>query len=315
MSKLSIVKPSSAAEKSTRTTVDTLELTQSIVSALPLAPFQRPLRVNAKVLALAEEIRRDGVIPGILTIGSIGNQRYLVDGQHRIEAFKLAQIDSAYADVRTLFFGDMGEMGREFVRINSHLVTMRPDDIIRGLEASYEALRRLRQKVKFLGYDMIRRSEKAPLLSMSLALRMWRGATAETPVSGGASATELATTLTDDQADELSGFLNLCFEAWGRDQSYIRLWASLNLVLCAWLYRRTVLTQYSIKTPRLTREQFRKCLMALSADEHHLDWLVNRQIGIRNTGPAYNRIKSIFVARLADEFGKRPSLPQPEWAS
>lgn len=315
MSKLEIVKPSSAAEKSTRTTVDTIEITQKIVEALPLAPFQRPLRVNAKVQALAEEIRRDGVVPGVITIGVVGNQRYLVDGQHRIEAFKIAAIESAYVDARTLFFGDLGEMGLEFQRINSHLVVMRPDDHLRAMEASSDPLRLLRKRCPFIGYDMIRRSEKAPLLSMSLVLRVWRGATADTPVSGGASATELAHALTVDQADEIAGYLTTCMEAWGRDPQYARLWASLNLMLCAWLYRRMVLTQYSIKTPRITREQFRKCLMALSADDQHLDWLVNRQVGIRNTPPAYNRIKILFAARLAEEFGKRPSLPQPEWAS
>jgi hypothetical protein len=36
-----------------------------------LPAFQRPLRVNAKVLALVEEIRTEGgVIPGILTLGA-----------------------------------------------------------------------------------------------------------------------------------------------------------------------------------------------------------------------------------------------------
>jgi hypothetical protein len=315
MMKLSVVKPSSVAEKATRTTLDTLEITPAIVESWCRAGFQRPVRVNAKVHALAAEIRADGILPGIVTLGVIGSTRYLIDGQHRVEAFKISGLESAYADIRFFFCSDMAQMGDEFRRLNSRLVSMRPDDVLRSMEGSSEPLRLIRSRCKFVGYDMIRRGGNAPIVSMASALRAWRAATAEAPSAAGGAAADTASSLTVDEAERLADYLTLCMDAWGRDSQYQRLWTSLNLTLCAWLYRRLVMTQYSPKTPRLTKEQFRKCLMALSADDAHLDWLVNRNVGVRNNPPAYNRIKAIFAARLAVEFGKKPSLPQPEWAS
>ena len=314
MQKLSIVKPSSDAEKSTHTTLDTVELTPSIVKSWEKAIFQRPVRVNAKVQELANEIRVSGVLPGVLTIGVMGGKRYTIDGQHRIEAFLISGIEYAYADVRFFFCSSMADMGDEFRLLNSRLVSMRPDDILRALEGSSEALRLLRSKCRFIGYDMIRRNENSPILSMSLALRMWHGATCETPAAGGSGASTMAARLTSETVEQLSGFLLTCVDAWGRDAQYARLWSTLNLMICGWLYQRTVITQHSFKSTKLTREEFRKGLMALSADNHHLDYLVGRSVSIHNNAPTYKRIKAIFVKRLTAEMGSRPNLPQPEWA-
>lgn len=144
---LKIVKPATPAEKSTRSTVDTVELTPSLIDTWQVPGFQRPLRVNAKVLALVEEIKQaGGVVPGVLTLGVVGGIRYRLDGQHRLEAFKLSGLDLGYADVRTVFAADLAELGEEFVRLNSRLVTMRPDDILRGIEATYPALQLLRKR-------------------------------------------------------------------------------------------------------------------------------------------------------------------------
>jgi hypothetical protein len=82
-----------------------------------------------------------------------------------------------------------------------------------------------------------------------------------------------------------------------------------------WIYRRMVLDQYSPKTPRLTKDLFRKCLMSLSADENYLDWLVGRSLGERDRSPAYNRIKAAFAKRIEIETGKKPLMPSPAWSS
>ena len=50
----------------------------------------------------------------------------------------------------------MAEMGDAFVALNSRLVNMRPDDILRGLEGSIPALQEIRASCPFVGYDQIR---------------------------------------------------------------------------------------------------------------------------------------------------------------
>lgn len=312
---LKIVKPSSAAEKRTHSVLDTVEINHTYLCALQPPPFQRPLRVNDKVRAVADTIKRDGgVLPGVITIGVLANTKYILDGQHRIEAFKISGLKDGYAEVRMLFCETMGEMGEEFVNLNSRIANMRPDDILRGLEGSYPPLRLVREKCRFVGYDMIRKSENAPLVSMSAMLRMWNGSRAEVPSSGGISAQNLGIALTMEDAEQLIAFLNVCLDAWGREFEYFRMWGGLNLILCAWLYRRTVITQYSPRTPRLTRELFKKCLMSLSADANYLDWLLGRQLGERDRSPAYDRVRRIFAKRIESETGTKPGLPSPVWS-
>lgn len=315
-----ILKMPPKPQKVTRTSLDTLCITPEIAKGWLNPVFQRPLKVNEKVKALAETIKSTEVIPGILTIGVVERRngskvQYLLDGQHRREAFLLAEIPHAYVDVRFHYFDDESDMGEEFVNVNSSLVRLRPDDILRGLEASSEGLTLLRKRCPFVGYDMIRRSERAPLVSMSAALRCWYGGHPEVPTSSGHSASNLAKIITVDEAEEASTFLNLCMQAWGRDVEYARLWGALNTTLCVWLYRRTVLTQYSPKSAKLTRDMFKKCLMSLSTSEDYLSWLVGRQLGERERSPAYKRIKQLFAKRLEAETGKKPLLPSPPWAS
>ena len=314
--KLHIVKPSTEAQRSTQTALDTIEVTPDLVRAWKLPPFQRPLRVNDKVLQLAQQIKRDGgVIPGVVVLGVLNKERYLVDGQHRRESFLLSECLTGYVDIRVLYFDTMAEMGEEYVNLNSRLVTMRPDDVLRGMEEAFPAIGRIKEKCRFVGYDNIRRGEKSPVLSMSALLRCWSASATEVPRTAGGSALTLAQSLSADEADTCIEFLVLAFAAWGRDQTYARLWTNLNLTLCMWLYRRTVITPYSPNTPRLSKEQFRNCLMGLSADTTYPDWLVGRANAQRDSGPAYKRIKELFAKRIEIETGKKPRLPQPAWAS
>lgn len=311
-----IVKPSTEAEKTTRTTLDTWDVTPDRMKSWKLPPFQRPLRVNAKVETVAQEIKQnDGVIPGTLTIGYLDKVIYLVDGQHRREAFYLSECIVGYCDVRICHFDTMAEMGDEFVRLNSSLVTMRPDDILRGLEATYEPLVKIRKRCPFVGYDQIRRNEKAPMLSMSTALRCWIGSSTEMPRNGGQSAALIARTFSMDDADTLIGFLDCVFQAWGREAANARLWSGLNITLCMWLYRRLCITPWGPKTPKLTREMFTKCMMSVAAAEMYVDWLLGRQLCSRDVAPAYGRLKGIIAARLESELGKKALLPQPPWAT
>lgn len=316
MSNFKIIKPSTEAQKTTRTTLDTIEVTPTLVKSWKLPPFQRPLRINEKMTMLAEKIKNDeGVIPGVLTIGILGGERYIVDGQHRREAFLLSESIVGYCDVRILHFADMAEMGDEFVSLNSQIVKMRPDDILRGLEQSYEPLQKLRKRCSFVGYDQVRRGTHGPILSMSATLRCWSASAAEAPTASGSSAAQMARTLSDDEVSHLIHFLNAAVAAWGRDQENYRLWGNLNMSLCMWLYRRLVITPYSAKTQKITIEMFTKCLMSLSAASVYVDWLVGRNLAARDLAPAFGRIKGVFGGRLETETGKKQFLPQPGWAT
>ena len=311
-------KPTTKAEKATRTTLDTLELTPALVESWMLPAFQREKRVNERVRAIAEQIAEDdGVVPGVLTLGILDGKTYLIDGQHRREAFLLSKCRVGYGDVRTHYFSTMAEMGEEFVKLNSQIVRLRPDDILRGLEQSSPGLANLRKECPFIGYDYIRRNESSPLVSMSLVLRAWRGSAPEAPTSGvhGMSAAGFAQCFALEDSHALVGFMKLAFASWGRDESYARLWQSLNLIMTMWIYRRLVLTQYSHKTQRISPEQFSKCLMSLSANSPYLDWIVGRRISDRDRTPAYNRIKAIFIERIQQDTGKRIYMPAPGWST
>lgn len=307
--------------------METVELTLTTVNGWTIPPFQRPLRVNEKVRAIADQIRDDGgVIPGIITVGSIKVGReprqFLIDGQHRLEAFRMSSCAEGYADVRFMEFDTMADMADEFVELNSRIVTMRPDDVLRGLEESTETLRSIRRECPYIGYDNVRRSgSTSPMVSMSMALRVWEGSAGDTPVSIGRSAAQLASDMTHDSAAQLRVFFSMAFEAWGRDDATKRLWSALNLSLCMWLWRRLVLDTEPTATRRyvsLRTEQFKQCLMSLGANSSYTDWLEGRQLGDRDRPAAYARIRNVFQRRLLEQRafkeGTKIKFPAPAWA-
>jgi len=302
------------AERVTRTTTDTIEITPKLAASWKSPPFQRPLRINDKVRNVALKIRTDGgVIPGILTLGVLAGVTYLLDGQHRRESFLMSELPVGYVDVRTRHFDTMAEMADEYIELNSKLVPLKPDDILRGLETGNDHLVTLRKRCPFIGYDNIRRSDKSPVLSMSSALRVWFGSEKESPVTTNISPIGVSSQLTEMEVQQMSGFMSIAHAAWGNDPVNQRLWGALNLILCAWLYRRTVLTQYG-RSIRLDKETFKKCLMSLSADPDFVAWLMGRNLSERNRAPAFNRMKSIFSRRIEIEIGKKGALPAPEWS-
>jgi hypothetical protein len=300
----------------TKAKMDTLCLTREAAEAIALPPFQRPLRVNEKVRCIAEEMKGNGgVIPGVMTIGELNGKRYWVDGQHRKESFLISGLREAYCDVRVCQFDTMAEMAEEYVRLNSRIVNMRPDDILRGLEESMKPLQIIRKECPFIGYAQIRRgSPNCPIVSMAASLRSWCSSNTEVPSpSGKGGAAAMAQSLTEEEAKRMAAFYNVCHNAWGRDPEYYRLWGEPNMALCAWLWRRTVLGGYNMKTTRFNTEQFTKGLMALSANQNYVDWLVGRNNTERDRSPAYNRIRNIIISRLQVDMGRKIYFPSPAW--
>lgn len=313
------------APKSEQSRMDTLIISRAMVNQWKIPPFQRPVRMNEKVRYVTEQIKKTEAIEGVLTLGRMKSDGalYIVDGQHRIEAFRLAEIDEAIADVRVVTFDSMAEMAGEFVRLNSALVRMRPDDILRGMESDSATLKTIRKSCEFVGYDYIRRGKSGPIVSMSQVLRCWFAANCETPASSGAhvfgGAAGLAQSFDTLSVQNLIAFLNIAHAAWGRDPEYYRLWSTLNLTLCAWMWNRLVIDRDRIGNKRyavLNATEFKRCLMSVSADGDYTSWLVGRNLTDRDRSPCYARLKGIFSRRLAEESkGKKPALPSPAWAS
>lgn len=321
---LHLIKGTKAAPKASRSTMETVIVSIEQVNAWRLPPFQRPLRVNAKVQVIAEEMKCEGTsIPGILTLGKLTGENvyYIVDGQHRAEAFRISGLTEAIADLRIVHFDTMAEMADEFVQLNSAIVRMRPDDLLRGVTPSLPVIQRLMQECPFIGYDNIRRRDTSgPIVSLAAVLRCWHTSSFEVPSGGnsGVTITQAAKMLDSDSAGKLIRFLTLAITAWGRDPEYFRMWGNLNVALCMWLYRRMVLDTVRRGNSRvtvLTDTSFKQGLMALSADSNYIEWLTGRLLNDRDRSPALARIKTIFARRLAETVTGKFNMPQPAWAA
>ncbi|WP_166306360.1 hypothetical protein [Bradyrhizobium sp. 2S1] len=317
------LKGTKEAPKNSRSSMETRIISISGVQQWKVPPFQRPVRVNAKVQEAAQSTRENEAIEGVITLGQVRGDLayYIVDGQHRIEGFKISGIEEALVDVRVVTFEDFAEMANEFVKLNSSLVRMRPDDLLRGMEDSTISLQLIRKHCPFVGYDQIRRaSTGAPIVGMSVILRCWAGSAGETPTStmAGQSVSSLAKTTDETSARQLIQFLGNAHQAWGRDPEYYRLWGALNLSLCMWLYRRLVIDRDRMGNKRvvvLNQNEFKQCLMSVSASGDYLQWLVGRNMTERDRSPAYMRLKAIFQKRLQEITQTKSALPAPAWSS
>lgn len=153
--------------KSAISSMETMLVARDQATSWVIPPFQRPLRINDKVRSLAEDLKANGgFISGVLTLGKLKGDRliYLVDGQHRVEAFKISELPEFIADIRTCTYDSMADMADDFVLLQQSLVRMRPDDVLRGLEASTHSLQVIGKTCPFVGYDQIRKgNDRAPM--------------------------------------------------------------------------------------------------------------------------------------------------------
>jgi hypothetical protein len=317
------------APRSEQSTMDTLILTPGIMSSWVLPPFQAPLKVNAKVRMVADELLQQSGTPaivGVITLGILkghGGKYWLIDGQHRREAVLLAAVSQVFADVRIMHFDTMEEMAQEYLKLNSPISRKTPDDQLRALQESSPALQLISKECPWVGYRYIRANPDSPIVGMSAVLRRWYASGKESPaVSGGAGgAAEIAHRLTQEDAAEIVRFLKVAFAAWGKDIENARLWGSLNVVMSMWLWRVLVLDHDRSGSRRyvaITEDQFRQCLMAASADKTYVDWLLGRNMAERDRAPCYRRLRTIFMLRLhsaglSDARGRPIKMPQPTW--
>jgi hypothetical protein len=300
--------------------MDTVELTRADVLSWKVPTFQRPLRVNLKVLALADKIREEGVMPGVITLGKIDSEPhhiYIVDGQHRAKAFEISEMPSVLTDIRTVTFPTAVAMAEEFVSLNSSLVKMRPDDVLRGLEEFTPALQRIRKGCDFVGYTHIRKGdERSPVVSMSALIRAWEASRGDSPAyQTNSSAQAILQEWTDLDIDELIVFMSCARSAWGADPEYYRLWGTLNLTMCMWLWRKLVLEKdrgtkrYVVLDP----QEFKRGLVRLTSEPEYISWLSGKRLSEFDRSPGYTRVRKAFIQALSPEGGKKILLPQPDW--
>lgn len=304
--------------------METLRLTKTFILSWKKPEFQREFRETPKIHDLIQELKlTNGAVPGVITLGEVvrsgAKETYLVDGQHRTQAFLQAGLEFGYADVRICQFDNMSEMAEAFVQLNQSLVRMQNDDILRGIEGSNPYLSQIRKACPFLGYDKIRKVRQdhtaKHVLSLTVALRAWFGSATPTP-SAGPKTVDAAAMLDDENLEQINDFYGMLFDAWGGDQEHFRLWCGLNIGLLAWLWRRMVLGQFITPvhhSTKITKVQFRSCCMALATDSLYLDWLQGRNMRYSDRSPAYGRIRDIFKKRLVVLEVKGCKFPQPEW--
>lgn len=315
------------APKAERSTMDTLLLTPEMMNAWELPPFQAPLKVNAKVLEVADQLREQTGTPAIVGVISLGilegypGRYWLYDGQHRREGVLQSGVKEVIADVRIRHFDTMEEMALEYLKLNTPISRKSPDDQLRALQESSPALKLISKECPFIGYRYIRANPEAPLVSMAAVLRRWFGSGKETPsvTNAGGSAPDMARNLSMEEAKQLVRFMKIIYAAWGKDIENARLWSALNMIMCMWLWRVLVLDQDRSGSRRyvaITEDQYRHCLMSVSADKEYSQWLLGRNMGERDRAPCYRRLRTIFMLRIHREIGKpntKIRMPQPIW--
>jgi hypothetical protein len=308
----------------TKSQLETCLLNLDILDSWQIPPFQRRLRVNEKVREIADELCvNGGIVNGIITLGRLPNDPviYLVDAQHRREAMRLSGLPEFIADVRTKWFATMAEMAEEYRKLNSPIVRMKADDTLRAMEYNSSLMQQLHAACPFIGYDFIKSgSSGGPIVGMSSVLRCWRASGYDTPSMGtGASAARVVEDLTTADIQQLIDFLKLAYNAWGSEPENYRLWGALNLMMCMWLCRVLVIDNERMGGKRylvLTPEQFRRCLMRVSADRNYIDWLQGRKAGERDRAPCYARLRSLVVRCLhEDNPNQNLKMPKPAWAT
>ena len=306
--------PGRAFEK---TQMETQLLSLEEMDGWALPPFQREEVQTKKVLEFAEELKQNGgIIGGVIHLGQLRNDTviYLVDGQQRRNGCHLSERTEFVADVSLKFYDTMVEMAEEFKRLNSRLVPLKPDDLLRACEVTHKALHKLRTNCPFIGYGNIRRADHSPVLSMSAALKSWFGSGLATPQQNSQAIT-LLDQFTDTQCEMLTVFLLTAHSAWGNDRQYGRLWSNPNLTMCMYLYRKLTLEPNS-RRAAVPAEMFRKCLMSVSANGNYYDWLSGRHLHERDRSPCYKRLRAIFADRLTQEYGGNLfRMPKPDWVS
>lgn len=286
---------------------------QTLLDSMP--EFQRGFQRNKKFEEVKDYIVARHEIPGELTIGILDGMPLALDCQHRIHAFLDTDLESVKVTVVQFTNGSYQDYAREFTLRNSQIRALDTNDRLRGMAPNLPLINKLVNDFPFMSFAAAKSGDN---LSVSTVLSTWNKATQDTPSATNPVA-EIASVLTDSEYLRMAAFIQCAHRAWGDPvRSNKMLWSSLTLTMTAWLYRRVVepVEDPARKVTKIDDLTFSKCLMGVAADPTFSDWVVGRRLGRRDRGPAYNRVKEIFVQRLRHEYPERKNinLPQPRWS-
>lgn len=97
-----------------------MKITLNDVKEWKAPPFARP-SVDWRVVELSKVIKDSGgLLPGTVVIGILDEDKYVLDGRHRLDAFLQSGLLEAECDVEYCRFGTMTEMGEAFLSIVSN---------------------------------------------------------------------------------------------------------------------------------------------------------------------------------------------------
>lgn len=288
-------------------------VTVALVNSWERPDFQRMFKQTKNVVDATNQIGRTEEIPGTIWIGVWEGRSYVVDGQHRIEAFLGANIAEALASVAFKAFDSYDAMARFYRMINTPLRSFSAQDNLKAAAVEYESLRIIEREATFASWYKPKRNS-GKTIQISSMVRFWGMARSDAP-GGSAQVVAVAAGMNKLAAHRLCVFGSLCHDAWGTDSGYAALWGGLNFPVVLWLYARTVLRdpEPSLRVTRLDQPAFKKALVSL-CDESYVDWLRGRNSLQNFRSPCYNKIKQRFKATL-EKRGERLTLPSPDWAS
>jgi hypothetical protein len=282
-------------------------------------PFQRPMRLKSRQLkVVAEIIRNENILPGVITLGKVENDplTYLVDGQHRIEAFNRSGIEIVTAKIDMMMFKDMNEMSLQFDRLNTPIAKMSANDRLKSMSFTNPVIHMIMEECSFVGFHHTQLGQNAAkVLQLSVALRSWKSGKSKFVGVGSHDAVIIGETISEEEAKDLIKFLKASHKAFGNDKEYFSLWGNLNLSIVAWLWIRLILERVP-RVTAITEEDFVRCMMSLGSDNAYVPWLKGKNLSVHSRSPCYTRVKDIFAKRLREEgYDKRILFPGAEWVT
>lgn len=299
-------------------------VTQAQAAGWVSPPFQRRLILNRKVKAIATTMRATEEIPGVIVLGVLGGVVYLVDGQHRRQAFKDSGASQGVATVVTFEYADMAEMSSHYRELNSKISFGSPDDTLKAMAFSNDSIKEIKARCPFIGYGTRNRvgANAENFVSMAAFTNAWNTAGFDALKSSFGSAISFMGSVSTGEAVDIAEAANAMHRAWGVGKEMSSLWKKLNVVCCLWFWRRSVLGwsgsskangSWKRSNQRVPAKDFERGFMSLSANGTYLDWLVGRSNMGKDSQECARRVKLIILDRIESDTGTRPPLPTSSW--
>lgn len=299
-------------------------LTQEVFESWDSPPFQRPVSVGKNVAKASLTMQDTGCIMTAIYLGVWEGKTYIVDGQHRRVAFIGSGLDRVVAPVITKYYKDdtpgLLEMCEDFLLIQAHIKNPTANDKLRALEPMSSGLQKIRKECPFVGYGGFRCNKNSPIVSMAQVIRSMVTSGQEELGSPAKSAVVHAREMTLHEANSLTIFLKLAFEAWGRDKEHKPLWTPMNMSLCLWFFRRMLKAPSPNKDSKgdVTQQQFSNIFFELLSNRRYRSLLQANSGGrlgdpeVRN--PVLKELMRAIKRSLKRDKVRDYYMPDPSWA-